>query len=79
MTFYRSKEDSSYAGYHLSYEVKKLMYASISQSSALSIDFVSFALSFGMNVVLYLFDISVFSLFSIGLRFVRNLYFSLLT
>lgn len=35
MTFYRSKEDSSYAGYHLSYEVKKLMYASISQSSAL--------------------------------------------
>lgn len=78
MTFYRSKEDSSYAGYHLSYEVKKLMYASISQSSALSIDFVSFALSFGMNVF-YLLDVSVFSLFSIGLRFVRNLYFSLLT
>jgi hypothetical protein len=63
MTFYRSKEDSSYAGYHLSYEVKKLMYASISQSSALSIDFVSFALSFGMNVV-YLFDIYPCSLYS---------------
>ncbi len=28
MHFYRAKEDSSYAGYHLSYEVKKLMYAS---------------------------------------------------
>lgn len=24
--FFRAKEDSSYAGYHLSYEVKKLMY-----------------------------------------------------
>ena len=28
--FYRAKEDSSYAGYHLSYEVKKLMYAAFS-------------------------------------------------
>ena len=25
--FSRAKEDSSYAGYHLAYEVKKLMYA----------------------------------------------------
>ena len=59
--FYRAKEDSSYAGYHLSYEVKKLMYASISQSSlSLSLSLSTLPLIF----VLIILDECSFILYS---------------
>lgn len=55
--FFRAKEDSSYAGYHLSYEVKKLMY-----------DIVAF-LCFVVRTVNTFVSIEIWSLFKHDLLF----------
>jgi hypothetical protein len=73
MHFYRAKEDSSYAGYHLSYEVKKLMYAShFPISNSLFLSCLSFSLYISISVFLYWMD--VFFTFRLVVLYSRLLY-----
>ena len=73
MHFYRAKEDSSYAGYHLSYEVKKLMYAShFPISNSLFLSCLSFSLYISISVFLYWMD--VFFTFRFVVLYSRLLY-----